>query len=77
MQQRGSIGISWIFFILNFSTVQYQKKKLKLRFKTSLTILLPAFQAVAQAASSGLLKIQARPKAVSGQRSGPAWPGFF
>ena len=39
--------------------------------------MLPAFQAVAQAAGSGLLEIQARPKAVSGERSGLAWPGFF
>ena len=37
---------------------------------------------MAQATGSGLLKIQARPKAISGQRSGPAffglaWPGLW
>ena len=54
-QQQGSIGISWTFF-KNFQL--YSTKKM--------TIFLPAFQAVAQAAGSGLLKIQAGPKAVSG-----------
>jgi hypothetical protein len=32
---------------------------------------------VAQAVGFGFEKFQAGPKAVSGQRSGPAWPGFF
>jgi hypothetical protein len=34
-------------------------------------------QAMAQANGFGFSKNQARPKAVSGQQSGPAWPGFF
>ena len=34
-------------------------------------------KAGAQANGFGFPKIQAGPKAVSGQRSGPAWPGFF
>jgi hypothetical protein len=34
-------------------------------------------KAVAQANGFGFPKTQARPKAVSGQRYGPAWPGFF
>ena len=73
MWQWGSIGISWTF-LKKISTVQYQKKDLKLSFKAS--ILLPAFQATAQATGSSLLKIQAGPKAISGQRSGLAWLGL-
>ena len=39
--------------------------------------LLAGFQAPAQADGLGFVKLEAGPKAVSGQAQGPAWPGIF
>ena len=63
----------YFIIILNYQLYSTQKNS----SSASNILLLAGFQAMAQAAGFGLVKFQARPKAVSSQQSGWAWLGFF
>ena len=60
--------------MINFKNLNCIVKE---NIKTQIRHISASAQSLAQANGFGFSKTQARPKAVSGQRLGPAWPGFF